>query len=104
MGPVTIRSTCAGCQVNHGGHVIEIIALVAELAPKVIGARKYVVDLWQSAAGIIADAEKTGALQKFVAVHGSIHNHFNLERHLISRRIYKHDLSAAMTAWQLHLA
>ena len=40
--------------------VIEIIALVAELAPKVIGAGKSVVDLWQSAGGIIAAAEKTG--------------------------------------------
>jgi len=32
--------------------------LMAELAPKVIGAGKSVVDLWQSAGGIIADAEK----------------------------------------------
>jgi len=39
--------------------VIETIALVAELAPKVIGAGKSAVDLWQSAGGIIAAAEKT---------------------------------------------
>ena len=40
--------------------VIKIIALVAELVPKVIGAGKSVADLWRSAGGIIADAEKTG--------------------------------------------
>lgn len=38
------------------------ISLVAELAPKVIGARKPVVDLWPSADGIIATAEKTGKI------------------------------------------
>ncbi len=48
--------------------VIEIIALVAELAPKVIGAGKSVVDLWQSAGGIIAAAEKTGKVDADAAL------------------------------------
>ena len=48
--------------------VIEIIALVAELAPKAIGAGKSVVDLWQSAGGIIADAEKTGKVDADAAL------------------------------------
>ena len=48
--------------------VIEIIALVAELAPKVIGAGKSVVDLWQSAGGIIATAEKTGKVDADAAL------------------------------------
>jgi len=48
--------------------VIEIIALVAELAPKVIGAGKSVVDLWQSAGGIIAAAEKTGKVDANAAL------------------------------------
>ena len=48
--------------------VIEIIALVAELAPKVIGAGKSVVDLWQSAGGVIADAEKTGRVDTDAAL------------------------------------
>lgn len=34
--------------------------LVAELAPKVIDAGKSMADLWRSAGGTIADAEKTG--------------------------------------------
>ena len=36
------------------------------------------------------------SLQKFSAVHGSIHNHFNQERHLISRTIFKERRTAAL--------
>ncbi|GLS21093.1 hypothetical protein GCM10007874_41100 [Labrys miyagiensis] len=39
-------------------------------------------------------------LQKFVAIHGQIHNHFNSERHLVSREIYKQRRSAALTEWR----
>ena len=40
-------------------------------------------------------------LQKFAAVHGSVYNHFNLQRHVTSRQTYKRNRSAAMAAWQL---
>jgi len=36
------------------------------------------------------------ALQKFRSVHAAVHNHFNQERHLVSREIYKDRRSAAM--------
>ena len=39
-------------------------------------------------------------LQKFAAVHGTIHNHFNQERHLISRNLYRERRSAALTEWR----
>ena len=39
-------------------------------------------------------------LQKFAAVHGTIHNHFNLERHLISRDLYRERRSAALAEWR----
>jgi hypothetical protein len=39
------------------------------------------------------------SLQKFAALHGSIHNHFNQERTLISRQIFKNRRTAALTAW-----
>lgn len=48
--------------------IIEIIALVAELAPKMIDAGKSVADLWRSAGGIIADAEKTGRVDADAAM------------------------------------
>ena len=41
------------------------------------------------------------SLQKFASLHGSIHNHFNQERHLTSRQIYKDRRDAALTAWRL---
>ena len=37
-------------------------------------------------------------LQKFAAVHSSIHNHFNQERHHCSRGIYKASYAATLTA------
>jgi putative transposase len=40
-------------------------------------------------------------LQKFAAVHSQLHNHFNQERHLVSRRIYKERRVAALAAWRV---
>ncbi len=40
------------------------------------------------------------SLQKFAAVHGSIHNHFNQERHLSSRPIFKERRAAALAEWR----
>ena len=42
-------------------------------------------------------------LQKFTAVHGAIHNHFDLQRHLTSRRTYKINRTAALASWQMLL-
>src|SRR5471030_1600327 len=39
-------------------------------------------------------------LQKFASVHASVHNHFNQERHLISKEIYKERRSAALVEWR----
>jgi len=36
-------------------------------------------------------------LQKFVAVHASVHNHFNQERHLYSRSNFKLNRATALT-------
>ncbi|MEO8722429.1 MAG: IS6 family transposase [Sphingobium sp.] len=44
------------------------------------------------------------SLQKFASVHASFHNHFNLERHLVSREIYKERRSVALTEWQILMA
>ena len=40
------------------------------------------------------------SLQKFAVVHGPIHNHFNQERHLSSRPIFKERRTAALAAWR----
>jgi putative transposase len=39
-------------------------------------------------------------LQKFVAVHASVHNHFNQERHLYNRSNFKLNRAAALTEWR----
>ena len=44
------------------------------------------------------------SLQKFASVHANVHNHFNLERHLIDRETYKTHRSAALAEWQSLMA
>ena len=39
-------------------------------------------------------------LQKFSSVHAQVHNHFNQERHLVSREVYKQRRSAALAEWR----
>jgi putative transposase len=43
-------------------------------------------------------------LQKFSSVHASVHNHFNQERHLISRSLYRERRSAALAEWRAVMA
>ncbi len=39
-------------------------------------------------------------LQKFAAVHASIHNHFNPDRHLNRHDIFKQNRAAALAEWR----
>ena len=39
-------------------------------------------------------------LQKFAAVHASIHNHFNQDCHLNHRDIFKQDRATALAEWR----
>jgi putative transposase len=43
---------------------------------------------------------RTRSLQKFAAVHASVHNHFNHERHLYSRNRFKQSRAAALAEWR----
>ena len=40
------------------------------------------------------------SLQKFTAVHSSVHNHFNQERHLYPRANFKLNRAAALAEWR----
>jgi putative transposase len=42
----------------------------------------------------------TRTLQKFSSVHAQVHNHFNQERHLVARQLYKQRRSAALAEWR----
>jgi putative transposase len=39
-------------------------------------------------------------LQKFSSVHAQLHNHFNQQRNLVTREIYKQKRSAALAEWR----
>ena len=39
-------------------------------------------------------------LQKFTAVHASIHNHFNHQHNLTCRYIFKQNRAAALAEWR----
>lgn len=39
-------------------------------------------------------------LQKFTSAHASIHNHFNKDRHLNRRDIFKQERAAALVEWR----
>jgi len=40
------------------------------------------------------------ALQKFAAAHASIHDHFNRDRHLNRRDVFKQKRRAALAEWR----
>jgi putative transposase len=46
--------------------------------------------------GAMARFRDIKTLQKFASVHASIHNHFNLERHLTPRETFRQNRSAAL--------
>ena len=39
-------------------------------------------------------------LQKFSSVHAQVHNHFDQERHLVTRQVYKQRRTAALAEWR----
>ena len=50
--------------------------------------------------GAMARFRDIKTLQKFASAHASIHNHFNQDRHLSRRDIFKKNRSAAMAEWR----
>ena len=41
------------------------------------------------------------SLQKFASVYTNVHNHFNLERHIVDRQTYKERRKVALAEWRL---
>jgi putative transposase len=39
-------------------------------------------------------------LQKFSSVHAEVQNHFNQERHLVTRQVYKQRRAGALAEWR----
>ena len=54
--------------------------------------------------GAMANFRDVKTLQKFTSVHASIHNHFNLDRHLNCRKIFKQNRSATLAEGGMNLS
>ena len=50
--------------------------------------------------GAMSKFRDVKTLQKFASVHASIHNHFNLERHLNRSETFKENRTAALAEWR----
>ena len=50
--------------------------------------------------GAMSKFRDVKTLQKFASVHALIHNHLNLDRHLIPRETFKQNRSAALAEWR----
>ena len=55
---------------------------------------------FQRREGAMAKFRDVKTVQKFAVVHASIHNHFNHQRHLNRRDIFKHARAAALAEWR----
>ena len=49
---------------------------------------------------VAAPTHPAKTLQKFSSIHAQVHNHFNQERHLVTREVYKQRRSAALVEWR----
>ncbi len=50
--------------------------------------------------GAMAKFRDVKTLQKFAPAHATIHNHFNLDRHLNDRDVFKQNRTAALAEWR----
>ncbi len=50
--------------------------------------------------GAMAKFRDMKTRQKFAAAHASIHNHFNQDRHLNRRDIFKQNRSSTLAEWR----
>jgi putative transposase len=48
--------------------------------------------------------KSAASAQRFLSAHAAVHNHFNTQRHLISRRTLRGYRAQAIAAWQMMTA
>jgi putative transposase len=60
---------------------------------------EYSHQLFRQGEGAMSKFRDAKTLQKFGSTHASIHNHFNLYRHLNNRETFKQSRSAAQAEW-----
>ncbi len=73
---------------------MEQLEIMAEAGRKVVHWQRV---LAKTGDNVVGDVK---TLQKFAAVHASIHNHFNQDRHLNRRDNFKQNRSTALAEWR----
>jgi putative transposase len=58
-----------------------------------------IIPLMKTERGGLYSLSTAKSLQKLAAVHASIHNHFNQQRHFYSRKNFKLNRSASLVEW-----
>ena len=76
--------------VDHEGEVLEVFATKHRDRKAALAFLKRTMAKFRTPA----------TLQKFAAVHASLHNHFNQDRHLNRRDIFKQNRAAALAEWR----
>ena len=62
--------------------------------------RKTHINPFEGGKGQGLGSETSRPCRKFTSVHASIHNHFNHQRHLNRRDIFKQGRAAALAEWR----
>ena len=92
-----VAADFSGGEVTSNGGVLllrqadRLSGLTASLARRLIDGRQK---------GAMARFRDIKTLQKFASVHASIHNHFNKDRHLNRRDIFKQTRAAPLAQWR----
>ena len=71
-----------------------------DAAGTVLGQDAVAAGVVSTARGAMAKFGDMRTLQKSAAVHASIHNRFNQDRHLNRRDIFKQNRSSALAEWR----
>ena len=86
--------------VDHEGEVLEVFATKRRDRRAALKFPRRAMKRHGRPASIVTDRLRSYRAQKFAAVHASIHNHFNHDRHLNRRDTFKQDRTAALAEWR----
>jgi hypothetical protein len=62
------------------------------------------INLFDGENELCSGSEARIELQKFSSIRAQVHNHFNQERHLVTRADYKQRHSVALAEWRTVIA
>jgi putative transposase len=75
-----------------------------EIGRRLNNRRKTRISLFRRRERAMQRFRSAKTLEKFSSVHAQVHNHFNQERYLVTREIYKQRRPAALAEWRTVMA